>query len=267
MSAKHERPVAVVLGAGTGVGAEIAIQLASGGYDVIGFHRGRHPVEATETERKLKYYSDRNELLPCDVGSSLTAVANGVALVEDRVELLGVDVVVHSLSGSTIGSTVATTPRQLERTFNLLAHSFLWWIQGLRALDLLALSANVLTLSNPCPNFYLRNNGVVGAAKAALEAYVKGLAVELGPSGTRINAMRFSTVLTPALRQVLSPDVIAQLDRVHKSIVPQGRMQTAEEVASFACTLLEDPHLNGAIVDYTVGATLTLMDMAFYGSR
>lgn len=180
-----------------------------------------------------------------------------------------VDVLVHSLSGASVGNILHQTPNQAEQTFNCLAHSFLWWVQGLYVTGMLAPGARIIALSNPCPDFYLRNSGVIGSAKAALESYVKSLAAELGPEGYRVNCIRFSTVLTPALAKVMPEAGLMHMHKLHKSIVPAGRMQTADDVAKFVSLMVreESAWMNGAIVDLTGGAPSMLMDYAFYGMR
>jgi NAD(P)-dependent dehydrogenase (short-subunit alcohol dehydrogenase family) len=250
---KTQRPLAVVLGASVGVGASIAEGLANDGYEVIGFYRGRHEPEVPSTTY---------ELIRQDAGSDLDSVKSAV----DRLPEGPVQVLVHSLSGAATGSALALTGSKVERTFNSLAHSFLWWVQALYETNRLGLGAHVIALSNPCPDFYLRNSGVIGAAKAALEAYVRMLAVEMD-GACFVNAIRFSTVLTPALRQVLGPAAVHTLNELHASIVPCGRMQTADDVAAFVRRHVEDRWTNGAVIDLTGGAPYLLMDYAFNGAR
>ena len=256
--------VAVVLGASTGVGAAIALRLAENLYPVIGFHRGRHQAEALSQAMLLKCRAKQSQLIERDVGRNEIAVDVGVADVAKFASKQSVRVLVHSLSGASVNSVMKSVPYQVESTFNLLAHSFLWWVQGLQQCDLLAPNAKIIALSNPLPDFYLRNSGVIGAAKAALETYVKMLAVELGPMGMRINAIRFSTVLTSALRKVLSAEAVAALEKVHQHIVPAGTMQDADSVAQFVVKLVNDNWINGAVIDLTGGSTRTLLDYAFY---
>jgi enoyl-[acyl-carrier protein] reductase III len=81
----------------------------------------------------------------------------------------------------------AFQPRQFDRTFNYLAHSFAYWTQTLHELDLLAPHARILGLTNVLQESLLHNCGLIAAAKAALEMYVRLLAMELGPLGHRVN--------------------------------------------------------------------------------
>jgi len=174
---------------------------------------------------------------------------------------------VHSLSGASLGDAILMAPDKIEKTFNNLAHSFLWWTQWLTRAERFGLHATAIALSNPCLDFYLRSTGVIGAAKAALEAYVGILACELRGSPT-VNCVRFSTVLTPALRKVM-PAAIERLDTLHQAIVPAGRIQEATDVADVVEMLLspQAAWLNGAVIDATGGAPKMLMDYAFHGAR
>jgi 3-oxoacyl-[acyl-carrier protein] reductase len=260
------RPWAVVLGASTGVGAAIAQALVWQQYNVLGFHRGNHQAEADDLNHKL---TPHGILVGTDVGASVMAVEDGITRVASLIQKpRAIKVLVHSLSGASIGNILTKSPRGIECTFNNLAHSLVWWVQQLVHTDMLAPDARIIALSNPCPDFYLRDTGVIGAAKAALEAYVKTLAVELGPRGHRVNAIRFSTVRTPALEAVM-PEAMERLDKLHQAIVPAGRMQTARDVAQIVTLLVSEAAgwINGAILDCTGGPTLTLMDYAFYGNK
>lgn len=258
---------AVVLGVSTGVGAAIARRLARAGHGVLGFHRGRHAAEAAETKSYIQTLGQDAQFFTGDAGRSVEAVDAGVRAVCAGVPPASVSVFVHSLSGASPGDVLTLTPERIERTFNVMAHSFLYWVRALYQERRLAPGAHLIALSNPCSGFYLRNSGVIGAAKAALESYVRTLAAELGPVGHFVNAVTFSTVVTPALRQVLSPEAIAALETVHANIVPGGRLQTATDVAEIVARLVQDQWTNGAVLDHTGGSPMMLMDFAFNGAR
>jgi enoyl-[acyl-carrier-protein] reductase (NADH) len=203
-----------------------------------------------------------------DVGSSHKAVIQGVNKLATVPGYGATHVLVHALSGASIGNILGTQPQQVEKTFNCLANSFLWWVQELLASGMLMPNASIIGLTSPCSDFYLRNSGVIGPAKAALEAYVKSLAVEIGPMGFRVNALKFGTILTPALEKVLG-DATANLKELYTHIMPDRRMQTADEIADYVYMLTrpEMKGVNGAILDVTGGQTLKLMDYAFHSSR
>jgi NAD(P)-dependent dehydrogenase (short-subunit alcohol dehydrogenase family) len=255
---------AVVLGCSTGVGSAIAKALAKSGRDIIGFHRGRHNEDARELARYIHFETGADlTLRTLDVGSSPDAVADGCAVVMDQANC--VDVVVHSLSGASLGPAIELNHTQIERTFWNLAHSFLWWARTLVNTDRLAPGCRFLALTNPCTGYYLRDSGVIGAAKSALESYVRTLACELGPKGYRVNGLSFGAVATPSLKKVM-PEAVDRWETLHRSLVPAGAMQTCEDIAELVVQLVDKPTtINGAIIDGTACSTVKLMDYAFYG--
>ena len=106
------------------------------------------------------------------------------------------------------------------------------------------------------------NQTLIAATKAALEAYVRALALELGPRGFRVNLLRFSTVVTPAMRQVYSHEALEQTVETHRKLLPAGRMCTVEEVARMVSFLAspEAEFFNGATIDFSGGMTLGLAE-------
>jgi NAD(P)-dependent dehydrogenase (short-subunit alcohol dehydrogenase family) len=261
-------PWAVVLGASTGVGAAIARALARDpGLHVFGVHRGHHPEDAQRLEDDVRATGRRIVLHVGDAGTPEGVRTCGDALAA-VVGTGGAAFVVHSISGASLGRFLDTrgdafTVRQVEKTFSYLAHSFVYWAQRLHADGLLAPSARLLGLTNVLHDSLLNNTGLVAAAKAALEMYVKHLAIEFGPSGHRVNLLKFGTVLTPAVRSVMGPEAAARLEAIHADLIPAGRMSTAEDVAAFVSILAreETGWLNGATIDFTGGMTLRLLDV------
>ena len=77
--------------------------------------------------------------------------------------------------------------------------------------------------------------GALGPTKAALEAIVRYLAVELAPLGIRVNAVAGGFVQTESIRK--HPDA----DRLIQSIVagtPGGRLGTPDDIAGVVMFLL-----------------------------
>jgi NAD(P)-dependent dehydrogenase (short-subunit alcohol dehydrogenase family) len=103
----------------------------------------------------------------------------------------------------------------------------------------------------------------VAASKAALEVYVRHLAFELGPRGHRVNLLRFPTVITPAVRHVYRPEVLARLEDAHRRMIPAGRMVTLDEVAGVVSFLAGErgEWFNGATIDFTGGMVQSLLDL------
>jgi len=98
---------------------------------------------------------------------------------------------------------------------------------------------------------------VYGAAKAAIIAMSRSVAVDYGPYGIRCNAVLPGSINTPMLDQVLPPDMTREDALVREGEVsPMGRIAEPDEVAAVVAFLLseEASYVSGAeiVVD---GAT------------
>lgn len=264
----EERRWALILGASSGTGAAIAHAVArKPGLDVFGVHRGRYADNAAQVERQVREAGRHARLWQADASTPEAAEA-GVMALRDVAGPRSVKLFVHSIAGASVGRFLSEGedrlhPRRIRRTFDTMAHSFVYWTQALVAADMLAPGARLLGLQNSLDETHLSNTGLISASKAALEMYVRYLALELGAQGHRVNLLKFGTVLTPALKHVYSPEALARLEEAHARMNPAGRMCTVEEVADFVSVLVGDEAgwFNGATIDYSGGMTLRLLDL------
>lgn len=96
-------------------------------------------------------------------------------------------------------------------------------------------------------------NGMLAyaASKGATDTFTTGLAIELGPQGIRVNAVR------PGLIETTIHDLTGDMERLEKLVggVPMGRTGTAEEVGETVLWLLSDAasYVNGTHVDVSGG--------------
>jgi NAD(P)-dependent dehydrogenase (short-subunit alcohol dehydrogenase family) len=192
---------AVVLGGSVGSGAAIARAVAnSPGLNVFLAHRGNHAEAAAQVEADVLARERRVARYIGDVGTAEGSAAGAKALAE-VVEKKSVRLFVHSLASASVGHLTGPSRlvvRQVQKTFDVMAHSFLFWVQELLELDLLAPGARILGLTNPLDESMLVDCGLIAATKGALDGYMRALALELGPKGYRVNLLKFSTVITPA---------------------------------------------------------------------
>ena len=259
---------AVILGVSGGTGAAVARAVAvDPGLHVFGAHRGHHPVEAARVERDVTAAGRRSVTWIADAGTAEGA-EHGAAALLAAAGPKSVRLFVHSIANASLGllasgDSATIAPRQLHKTFDSMAHSFVYWTQQLLARDLLAPGARLLGLTNPLDTSLLHNCGVVAASKAALEMYVRHLAFELGPRGYRVNLLKFPTIITPAVEKVYGPEVLDRLEDAHRRMIPAGRMCTLDEVAGIVSFLAGDraEWFNGATIDFSGGMTQSLLDV------
>ena len=264
---------AVVLGPTSGSGLAIASALASDpGLHLFGVHRGRHPDGAIALGADIEGAGRRLRLRQADAGTAAGATEGA----DELLEIAGpgqVRVFVHAIANASVGLLVRgeapLEPWQYEKTFASMAHSFAWWARALLDRGLLAPRARLIGLTNPLGDALIRNCGLISAAKAALQIYVRHLALELGPLGHRVNLVNYGAVPSRALEAVMPGEQQDRLTRVQSRIVPAGRACTAGEVGRLVSFLAGDDAVwfNGATIDFTGGETQSLYDAVLYPDR
>jgi NAD(P)-dependent dehydrogenase (short-subunit alcohol dehydrogenase family) len=231
------RDWALILGASSGFGEATARELARRGLDVCGVHLDRRAGMAHVDEITGAIRAEGREALFFNVNAAdhdkrrqvLDALASRIR--EDQGGT--VRVLMHSLAFGSLNPFTgdpgrSATAAQITMTLDVMAHSLVYWVQDALARGLLAHGSRVLAMTSAGSERVWPGYGAVSAAKAALEAYVRQLAVELAPSGVTVNAVRAGVTDTPALRKIPGGEWMAQQAAGRN---PSGRLTTPPDVA------------------------------------
>ena len=116
----------------------------------------------------------------------------------------------------------------MAMTLDVMANSLVYWTQGVLRRKLMRQGGRIFTLTSAGSHRVWPYYGPVSAAKAALEAQVRQLSVELVTHGIAVNAIQAGVTDTPALRKI--PGNSEMIDRV-LSVHPAKRLTTPEDVA------------------------------------
>ncbi len=237
---------AVILGVSSGFGAAAARQLAGDGFSIFGFHLDRRSTMP-------KVDALKSEIAALGVRAEFTnANAADGQVIDEAIAAMGtlvgdegrgsVRVLMHSLAFGNLlpyfpdENDRAVSKRQLEMTFDVMAHSLIYWTRGLIQGRLMARGGRVFAMTSAGSNRIWPHYGAVGPVKAALEAHVKRLAYECGPHGITVNAVRAGVTHTPALEKIRGYE---ELMTRSAALNPGGRLTTPEDVAA-AISLLCD---------------------------
>ncbi len=225
----------LILGASSGFGAATARALARHGMGILGVHLDR---KATLPEAEAVAADVRAAGVPAHFFNLNAADDDKRAQVCVRAhELLAgkpFRVLMHSLAFGTLKPLVSdvagqqTTKAQLEMTLDVMAHSLVYWVQDLRARMLLGEGSHIFAMTSAGGHRVLPFYGAVSAAKAALEAHVRQLAVELGAAGVAVNALCAGVTDTPAARKIPVAEIMFEQARQRN---PGGRLTRPEDVA------------------------------------
>ena len=172
----------------------------------------------------------------CDV-----ADLNSVDAVFDEIAKTwgSIDFIVHALAFSDrrelSGRYADTTRENFLNTMTISCFSFTEIAK--RAAELMTNGGSMITLTFSGAPRWVPSYNVMGVAKAALEASVRYLAADLGPSGIRVNALSAGPMRTLAGSGVADARVIFNFQRDHS---PLKRTPTLDEVGGSALYLLSD---------------------------
>jgi enoyl-[acyl-carrier protein] reductase III len=244
---------ALVLGASSGFGAAAAKAWARAGFGIIGVHLDlRGTIAAADAVREEIATSGVpvvfHNVNAADDAKRERVIASISELFEERRATGGAEPMVgamlHSLAfGTTLhyitddAGRKELSRKQLEMTADVMAHSLLYWTRDLYHAGLLQRGSRVYAMSSEGAILAVPTYGAVSAAKAALEAHVRQLALELARAGITVNAIRAGVTDTPALRRIPG---WPQLVEAAQARNPQGRLTTPEDVAD-ALTALATP--------------------------
>jgi enoyl-[acyl-carrier protein] reductase III len=216
---------ALVTGGSRGIGKAIALQLARDGAARVAIGYFRSDSAAEETADELRALGAEPVLVRGNVTSSRVA---------EQVEALGpLDVLVHNAATGVIRPALDTEDKHWDWTLNANARALLdlTRVAAPRMKD----GSSIVAISSLGSVRVLENYTLVGVSKAALEALVRYLAVELAPRGIRVNAVSAGVVETGALEHFPNREAMLASGAGN----PAGRLVTPEDVASvvsFLCS-------------------------------
>jgi 7-alpha-hydroxysteroid dehydrogenase len=249
--------VAVVTGAGRGIGAATALALAEAGADVV--ISARTQDELAKVAREVEAAGRRALAVPADL-NDLDAVAG---LADAAAGAFGrLDIVVNNLGGAMPRPFLATKPRHLANAFGFnvaTAHS-LTAAAVPHLLNSPGGAGAVINVSSVVGRVAGRGYLAYGTAKAAVAHYTRLAAADLAPR-IRVNAIAVGSVQTSALDVVLTDDELrGQMERA----TPLGRIGDPEDVAA-AVVFLASPaagYITGKILEVDGGLERPNLDLA-----
>jgi enoyl-[acyl-carrier protein] reductase III len=233
-----EKKWALILGASSGFGGASAVALAKAGYSIFGVHLDRQVtmpkvnsiINKIEKTGQQAVFFNMNAADPIKRNDTLDEIQERFATKERP----DIHVLIHSLAFGALKPYISKNPNdcitqpQMVMTLDVMAHSLVYWIQGLIQRNMFMHGGRVFALTSAGSHTVIPSYGAVSAAKAALEAHIRQLAVELGPMNITCNSIMAGVTDTPALRKIPGND---KMLHAAKQKNPAGRLTNAEDVA------------------------------------
>ncbi len=246
--------VAIVTGAGSGIGAATAALLARRGLTVVLVARTDNALQ--QVAAQIQADDGTAYVLPADLADP-AAPTEIVRRVLEWTRRL--DVIVNNAATFALAPFDEAEAEDFERhvAVNIRAPFFL--VQA--ALPALRLSPApaVVNLSSAAAVMYRPGQAVYALTKAALEHLTKQLAFELAPDGIRVNAVRPGPTDTPIHRAVEDPE--ARL-RELGDLTPLGRVGRPDDIALWVWHLVDEEAdwVTGTVISVDGGRVLGAPD-------
>lgn len=238
---------ALVLGASSGFGGASAVELAKAGYNILGVHLDRQSTmpEVNSVIKRIERTGQKAVFFNMNAADQLKRndILDEIKERFATKEHPHIHVLIHSLAFGALKPFLAKDPAncvskaQMEMTLDVMAHTLVYWTQGLIQRDLFAKKGRIFALTSAGSETVFPSYGAVSAAKAALEAHIRQLSMELGNMGITANAIMAGVTDTPALRKIPGNDHMMAAALAKN---PGGRLTTAMDVAKAIVMLCED---------------------------
>jgi 7-alpha-hydroxysteroid dehydrogenase len=218
---KLKDKVAIVTGAGRGIGRGSALAFAEVGANVVVAARTQEEIE--ETAEMARKFGVEALPVPCDVMKK-DQLAN---LVDQTMQKFGrIDILVNNAGGTPPTLALQTSEEMFNGAFRFNVTSGFLLTQLVVPHMMAGEGGSIVNISSAAGRIVQPGFVAYGTAKAALSFMTKLLGCELAPK-VRVNAVAVGATLTEALTQFLDQETIGKME----ALTPVGRLADVEDIA------------------------------------
>lgn len=252
----------LVLGGSSGLGLATAKKLAKNGYNIIIIHRDRR--------------SDLQEIEPIFNEIALSGcrclnfnvdalnIEKRTMLIEKIKAEIGskgkISVLVHSIAKGNLKPMHAKGERELNHqdfqiTIDAMALSLYDWTKALIDAQLFASDTRIISFTSEGNTKAWHNYAAVSAAKAALEAITRNIALEFAPIGIKANCIQAGMTDTKSFQMIPGNEELKK-NAIQRN--PNKRLTTPEDIANAAYLLCteEAKWITGTVIKVDGGESL-----------
>ncbi|WP_417429212.1 SDR family oxidoreductase [Halpernia sp.] len=244
MVEKNQKYWALILGGSSGLGLASAKKLALEGFNICIVHRNSRSemIEISEEFDKIK--SQNISFLNFNLDA--LNIDSQLYIINELKLILGekskIKVLIHSIAKGNLKAMVSDENQVLNSddfqiTFQAMAVSLYDWTQLLFKNNLFAKDCRIIVFTSEGSTKPWKFYAAVSAAKAALEAISRSIALEFAPFGIKCNCIQAGVTETRSLKMIPGSE-----DLIKNSIQrnPNKRLTTPEDVAKVVSLLCKD---------------------------
>ena len=234
-----EGKVALITGAGQGIGRAIALRLANEGANIaiVDMNEDKMMAVAEEVSR----IGRKATIFRADV-TNRDEVFKAVDHAESK--LGGFDIMVNNAGMSQVQSLLDVTPEEIEKIFKVNVEGVLWGIQAsVKKFKQRKQKGKVISAASIAGHESFPMLGVYSATKFAVRALTQAAAKEFASDGITVNAYCPGIVGTDMWTEIdrrfseLTGAAIGETYKKYVGGIALGRAQTPEDVAAFVSFL------------------------------
>jgi NAD(P)-dependent dehydrogenase (short-subunit alcohol dehydrogenase family) len=224
---------AVVTGASTGIGSAIAIALGAAGAHVAGIYK-TDPQDAERTAAAVRDHGVECFLVEGDTGDRAAVDALAAAA---RERFGGIDIWVNNAARLMVKPLLETTDEDWHGLLAANLHGYFYGCRAAaRAMVEQGSGGRIVNVSSAADILVVADLGAYTAAKGAIVAMTKVLALELADHAITVNAIAPGAIDTPLNKVAWSPEV----RRTYEQRIGLHRIGTPEEIADATLFLASD---------------------------
>jgi len=224
-----QNKIALVTGASRGIGRAIALRLARDGATVA-VHYNSQADAAAATIAEIEQHGGRACALQADIANT-GAVRRMFEAFDETFEHL--DILVNNAGWATFGPLAEASEEHFDALFNLNVRGLFFVTQ--EATRRLADGGRIINISSGITRVNAAGGSVYSGSKAAVEAFTRCWAAELGARGITVNTISPGMTETDLMREVTTPEALEGFV-VQTPLGRLGRPADIADIAAFLCS-------------------------------
>lgn len=242
--------VAIITGAGQGIGEGIAYAFSAAGAQVV--VATRTAANGQGTVDNIIKAGGEAILVQCDVGSR----AANEGLIEKTIERYGrLDIVIHNAAVYPLQSIETLTDEQLDMTLSVNLKAAFWLTQAaLPYLRQAPFGRIIFTSSVTGPKVVMPQTAHYAASKSGVNGFIRSAALEFARENITVNGVEPGYILTPAMGALVDEAGLQEMARQ----IPAGYLGTPADIAHAMLFLASEQaaYITGQTITVDGGSTL-----------